>query len=161
MQKGNGVVRRVDELGRVVIPREIRYTHDIQTGSEIEFFCDNDHIILSKYEPISQKSDFANKCVAVLGAFEDAGFLLCDRQGVVFTKNLPHKDYQSIKIVNNKLDIETVTQLTECQNVEVVPIRALGEDYGSIIVVSSQPISGVVLSNANTVAKIIANYLSK
>lgn len=49
--KSTGVVRRVDELGRIVLPIEIRKTLDIQQKDAIEIFTDEDRIILQKYQP--------------------------------------------------------------------------------------------------------------
>ena len=49
--KSTGIVRKVDELGRIVLPIEIRRTLDIAERDEIEIFMENDRIILQKYEP--------------------------------------------------------------------------------------------------------------
>lgn len=49
--KSTGIVRRVDELGRVVIPIELRRTLDIEEKDGLEIYVDNDRIILRKYEP--------------------------------------------------------------------------------------------------------------
>ena len=49
--KSTGVVRKVDELGRIVLPIEIRKTLDIQVKDPIEIFTDSDRIILQKYQP--------------------------------------------------------------------------------------------------------------
>ena len=49
--KSTGIVRRVDELGRVVIPKEIRNTFDISEKDALEIFVDGSSIILKKYEP--------------------------------------------------------------------------------------------------------------
>jgi transcriptional pleiotropic regulator of transition state genes len=49
--KSTGIVRKVDELGRVVIPIELRRTLDVNEGDGLEIFVDNDRIILRKYEP--------------------------------------------------------------------------------------------------------------
>lgn len=51
MLKATGVVRRVDELGRIVIPIELRRTMDIEEKDSLEIFVDGDKIILKKYEP--------------------------------------------------------------------------------------------------------------
>ena len=60
MQNYKGQVRRVDELGRVVIPKEIRFALKVNSGSLLEFFCDqqNNAITLTKYEPIKQITDY-------------------------------------------------------------------------------------------------------
>ncbi len=54
--KSTGIVRKVDELGRVVIPVEIRRTLDIEEKDALEIYIDNEHIILKKYQP-------ANSCI--------------------------------------------------------------------------------------------------
>ncbi|MDP4143213.1 MAG: AbrB/MazE/SpoVT family DNA-binding domain-containing protein [Bacillota bacterium] len=49
--KSTGIVRRVDELGRIVIPKELRRTFNIEEKDALEIFVDGEHIILKKYEP--------------------------------------------------------------------------------------------------------------
>lgn len=49
--KSTGVVRRVDELGRIVLPIEIRKILDIKQKDAVEIFTDNDRIVLQKYQP--------------------------------------------------------------------------------------------------------------
>ena len=49
--KSTGIVRRIDELGRVVLPIELRRTMDIQVKDSLEIFIDDDKVILRKYDP--------------------------------------------------------------------------------------------------------------
>ena len=49
--KDIGIVRNIDEMGRLVIPKEMRRKMDIDTGDEIEFFIEGDRIVLRKYQP--------------------------------------------------------------------------------------------------------------
>ena len=49
--KSTGIIRKVDELGRIVLPIEIRRTMDIAERDEVEIFIENDQIILQKFEP--------------------------------------------------------------------------------------------------------------
>lgn len=49
--KSTGIIRKVDELGRIVLPIEIRRTLDIGERDEVEIFMDNDQIVLQKFEP--------------------------------------------------------------------------------------------------------------
>jgi len=49
--KSTGIIRKVDELGRIVLPIEIRRTLDIEERDELEIFMDNDQIVLQKFEP--------------------------------------------------------------------------------------------------------------
>ena len=60
--KATGVVRRIDDLGRVVIPKEIRRTLRIKEGDPLEIFTDKEgEIILKKYSPIGELSEFASE----------------------------------------------------------------------------------------------------
>ena len=56
--KSTGVVRKIDEMGRVVIPMEIRKTLDIKDGDSLEIFTDNDNIIFHKYQPSCNRTNF-------------------------------------------------------------------------------------------------------
>ncbi|MBQ9735208.1 MAG: AbrB/MazE/SpoVT family DNA-binding domain-containing protein [Clostridia bacterium] len=49
--KDTGIVRNIDEMGRLVLPKEMRRKMDIESGDEIEFFAEEDRIILRKYQP--------------------------------------------------------------------------------------------------------------
>ena len=60
--KATGIVRRIDDLGRVVIPKEIRRTQRIREGDPLEIFTDREgEIILKKYSPIGELSAFARQ----------------------------------------------------------------------------------------------------
>jgi len=49
--RATGIVRNVDQLGRIVVPKELRNTMDIDEGTPIEIFVDGDNIVLRKYQP--------------------------------------------------------------------------------------------------------------
>lgn len=49
--KATGIVRRIDDLGRVVIPKELRRTLGVETGDPVEFFADGEKVIVRKYHP--------------------------------------------------------------------------------------------------------------
>lgn len=49
--KSTGIIRKVDELGRIVLPIELRRTMDIAERDELEIFIENDRVVLQKYEP--------------------------------------------------------------------------------------------------------------
>ena len=54
-----GIVRRIDELGRVVIPKEMRKTLRIREGDPLEIYTDKDHLVFKKYSPLSSVSSYA------------------------------------------------------------------------------------------------------
>ena len=58
--KATGIVRRIDDLGRVVIPKEIRRTMRIREGDPLEIYTEKDgEVIFKKYSPIGELGDFA------------------------------------------------------------------------------------------------------
>jgi len=80
--KATGIVRRIDDLGRVVIPKEIRRTLRIREGDPLEIFVDRDgEVILKKYSPIGELGDFAKEYADSLyeavGQVEPGSAVLC------------------------------------------------------------------------------------
>ena len=65
--KATGIIRKVDELGRIVLPIEIRRTLDISVRDELEIFMDNDQIVLQKFEPSCIFCGSSNKLVSYRG----------------------------------------------------------------------------------------------
>ena len=71
--KATGIVRRIDELGRVVIPKEIRRTLRIREGDPLELFTDRDELMLKKYSPIASVERFSEGTARSL--HEQSGYL--------------------------------------------------------------------------------------
>jgi AbrB family transcriptional regulator (stage V sporulation protein T) len=79
-----GMVRRVDELGRIVIPKEIRRTYRIHEGDPVEIFTEDDGlIILRKYAPGTGAKESAARLTATFAAQTGLGAVLCDRDAVL------------------------------------------------------------------------------
>ncbi len=82
--KATGIVRRIDDLGRVVIPKEIRRTMRIREGDPLEIFTDKDgELIFKKYSPIGEPSDFAAQICDSLRKSTDSIAAVCDRDAVI------------------------------------------------------------------------------
>ena len=78
--KATGIVRRIDELGRIVVPKEIRRVLRIREGDPLEIFTDKDgEIVLKKYSPIGELSAFAQEYVDAIAASLGCGVCVCDR----------------------------------------------------------------------------------
>ena len=74
--KATGIVRRIDDLGRVVIPKEIRKTLRIKEGTPLEIFTDREgEIILKKYSPIGELNVFAKEYAEALA--QSSGMVAC------------------------------------------------------------------------------------
>ncbi len=82
--KATGIVRRIDDLGRVVIPKEIRRTMRIREGDPLEIFTDKDgEVIFKKYSPIGELGDFAAQICDSLHKSTNAIAAVCDRDAVI------------------------------------------------------------------------------
>ena len=82
--KATGIVRRIDDLGRVVIPKEIRRTMRIREGDPLEIFTDKDgELIFKKYSPIGELSDFAAQICDSLRKATDSIVAVCDRDSII------------------------------------------------------------------------------
>lgn len=92
--KATGIVRRIDDLGRVVIPKEIRRTLRIREGDPLEIFVDRDgEVILKKYSPIGELGDFAKEYADSL--YESVGHtaVITDRDTVIAVSGGPKKEF--------------------------------------------------------------------
>ncbi len=82
--KATGIVRRIDDLGRVVIPKEIRRTMRIREGDPLEIFTDRDgEVIFKKYSPMGEITDFAAQICDSLHKSTGSIAAICDRDTVV------------------------------------------------------------------------------
>jgi len=94
--KATGIVRRIDDLGRVVIPKEIRRTLRIREGDPLEIFVDREgEVILKKYSPIGELGQFAQEYANAL--YESVGHACCiaDRDNIIAVAGLNKKDYMN------------------------------------------------------------------
>ncbi|MDD4849449.1 MAG: stage V sporulation T C-terminal domain-containing protein [Gemmiger sp.] len=92
--KATGIVRRIDELGRVVIPKEIRRTQRIRQGDALEIFTAPDgEVIFKKYSPLVELREMAGIYTEVLAKSLGTPVLVCDRDVIVAAAGLPKKEW--------------------------------------------------------------------
>ena len=92
--KATGIVRRIDDLGRVVIPKEIRRTMRIREGDPLEIFTASDgEVIFKKYSPIGELSEFAGQYTDVLYRATNLPVVITDRDHVIAVSGFPKRDF--------------------------------------------------------------------
>ncbi|WP_075979831.1 stage V sporulation protein T [Bacillus massilinigeriensis] len=175
--KATGIVRRIDDLGRVVIPKEIRRTLRIREGDPLEIFVDRDgEVILKKYSPISELSDFAKEYAEAL--FDSLGnpILICDRDTYIAVAGGSKKDYLNKNIsdtvektmeernsvlINQQSEISLVEGQNESISAYTVgPIIANGDPIGAVIIFSKESTLGDVEQKAvETAAGFLARQM--
>lgn len=142
--KATGIVRRIDDLGRVVIPKEIRRRLRIREGDPLEIFTDRDGgIILKKYSPIGELTDFSKEYAESLQQVIGNVILIADRDEFISVSGCHKKDYIERKIsqqLENIMDERKTVKLTG--NSEVISLHKDDEDYKEKY--SSQVISPII-----------------
>ena len=78
-----GVIRRIDELGRIVIPKEIRRSLRIKEGESLEILVENESIILKKYSLMKNLNDFAQNITDSIKSFIKNTVLICDTDSII------------------------------------------------------------------------------
>ena len=92
--KATGIVRRIDDLGRVVIPKEIRRTMRIKEGDPLEIYVDREgEVILKKYSPITSLSDFSMEFAEALSHTLHSTVLITDRDEVIAVSGGSRKEF--------------------------------------------------------------------
>lgn len=157
--KATGVVRRIDDLGRIVIPKEIRRTLHIKEGDPLEIFTDKEgEVILKKYSPIGELSEFANGYAETLA--KTTGHIACitDKDSVIAVSGGSKKEFldqglstelekvmENKEIYTSKENNEVALPITQNDNKErkynsqvIYPIVSDGDVIGSVILLSKE-----------------------
>ncbi len=175
--KATGIVRRIDDLGRVVIPKEIRRTLRIREGDPLEIFTDREgEIILKKYSPIGELGSFAKEYAESLA--QNAGHIACivDKDHIIAVsgggkKELLEKHISSDleNVINkrtthiaNKEDKNFVS-ITDDDNILynhqlITPIISEGDVIGAVLLLSNEKRMGEI---EGKLAQTAAGFLGK
>ncbi|GAK13898.1 stage V sporulation protein T [Geomicrobium sp. JSM 1781026] len=178
--KATGIVRRIDDLGRVVIPKEIRRTLRIREGDPLEIFVDRDgEVILKKYSPISELGDFAKEYAEALYDSLGHPILVADRDSYIAVSGGSKKDYANKSIgdivedsINNRStnaafepgDYNLVSDHRDnMQGYVVAPIIASGDPIGAVVMIAKEkpPEESVARMLIETAAGFLARQMEQ
>jgi AbrB family transcriptional regulator (stage V sporulation protein T) len=126
--RATGIVRRIDELGRVVIPKEIRRTLRIREGDPLEIFTDHDgEVVLKKYSPIGEIANIAKDYTDSL--YRTLGHItcICDRDAVVSATGGPKRELVEKSLsteVEGILQSRQMSILNASAGAKMIPITA-------------------------------------
>ena len=158
--KATGVVRRIDDLGRVVIPKEIRKVHRIKEGDPLEIFTDKEgEIILKKYSPIGELTEFASTYADTIS--KTTGHITCitDKDTVIAVAGGSKKEFleknlskeleeviENKEVFKSKENNEIAIPITQNEGREriynsqvIYPIITDGDVVGSVILLAKEP----------------------
>ena len=149
--KATGIVRRIDDLGRVVIPKEIRRTMRIREGDPLEIYTDREgEVIFKKYSPIGELSAFAAQYADTLNKTCGMSVLITDRDVVIASEGVPNKEYTDRKLSADTADI-IESRTLYAQNPDCEKLFAIDDGSNHYIscampIISEGDIVGCVLS---------------
>ncbi len=104
--KATGIVRRIDDLGRIVIPKEIRRTLRIHEGDPLEIFTESDgSVIFKKYSPIGELGEFASQYTESLTKVTGIPSCISDKDNIIAASGGPKKDLREKKV---SVDLERI-----------------------------------------------------
>ena len=163
-----GVVRRIDELGRIVIPKEIRRTLGIKDGSSLEIYVDKDVVALKKHSTMSNLVELASIYTESVYATLKRELFITDCDNIISCPNTRKKEFLNKQISKyldecikeRKEDIKKLS-ITEEKSLScsymICPISANGDIIGLVILTSETKIK----DSERNIAIIASQFLGK
>ena len=150
----SGIVRRIDNLGRVVIPKEIRKTLKIKENEQVEINVLDDNIVLNKYSDIHEYDKSINNLIDIIKSVYDRDIIITNLDKIVLTTK-DYKDYINLElspylanIVDNRKDINELIPVNLSLNSNMSDIK-VSYSIKSIIVNGDMIGLLILLSNTN------------
>lgn len=149
-----GIVRRIDELGRVVIPKEIRKTMRIKEGEEMEVIVQDDMLVLKKYSPVKNVTELSKEYCEALGKNTGYTCLVCDTDDIIAASGQKDRflNKKISKALENFLRARKSGYLRKGESfsltpgdanadVAIAPIVSCGDVVGGMILTSDSPMT--------------------
>lgn len=172
--KSTGVLRRIDDLGRIVIPKEIRKKLKIKNGESLEIFINDDAVILKKYSYMSDLHEIAQNCSDSFYDVISNNILITDLDKVIAASGTLKKKYlgkeiskeveniinkRRTTIDNETQDIQITEKLSEECKYIISSVIVTGDAVGSVIILSDEEISDLIEKSATFIAKFLSKHL--
>lgn len=166
--KQTGVTRKIDELGRIVIPKEIRKNLGIRDGESLEIFTNEDSIILKKYFEVRKYEDLSGKLCELIKNIYNIDLVITDREKVITSSNKEiventKLNNRFLELIDNRemlisKELSTITFESDVSGYfTVIPIIASSDSLGLVILISENAID--YSSLGKFIAKIIADKI--
>ena len=175
--KSTGVIRRIDDLGRIVIPKELRKNLRIKEGDNLEIFIDNEDIIFRKYSMMNKINDLAQELTDAIYTFTKHNVFITDTDTIIAGSGTLKKNYLDksisnfiVKSINRRekilenhfkeLNLVNEEEI-ECSYI-LSTILVNAEAIGMIVIISeTDKLSEIEMQLANIVSTFITKYLEQ
>ena len=175
--KSTGVVRRVDDLGRIVIPKEIRRTLRIRDGESLEIFVDREMITLKKFSKMNNLEEVSKQLVDIINSVVNKNVLIADRDRFIAVAGNSKKKYldknisKSLeKIMSDRKyvleksshEIELLDKEKELLSYIISPIIMNGDAIGLAMIISDKDDIGQLEEKmVNVMAQFLGKYVEE
>lgn len=166
-----GIVRKIDDLGRIVIPKEIRNTLNIKESESLEIFVEDENIILKKHYKMNKNLNSINNYVNIIEQLIDSNIIITDREKVIVAST-KHKDFLNTKINSNLLSLieerkqkinKNIEKISLLENIIfessyiITPIIVDADSIGSVICFKPGLLKDTDILSANLLCYLIKN----
>jgi AbrB family transcriptional regulator (stage V sporulation protein T) len=171
--KATGIIRRIDDLGRIVIPKEIRNSLRLKEGNTLEISVENDQIILSKYKAMKKIEDFAQIFTDSIYPFLKHNIVITDTDHIIafsgsnrksnvgqeLSKDLEvYLDRHENILESSFKELTLTSELSLTASFIINTIMINGDPIGLIIIFSENE---VLTDNEKKIADIVTNFMEK
>lgn len=173
--KATGVVRRIDDLGRIVIPKELRRTMRIKEGDSLEIFIEgSDKVVLRKYSPVQNINEFITEFVQSIYETTKKDIIITDNERIIAAAVKGKKDIVGHKLsmrLEEKLNSRQTQLIEKGQPLEITenyqlknpaiikPINVYGDILGLVIIVGDDEITDAEKNMAEFTGSFFCKYL--
>ena len=175
--KTTGVVRRIDDLGRIVIPKEIRRTLRIRDGESLEIFVEDEMIALKKYSSMNDLNDICKDLVNTINQTLSKNVLITDRDSVISISGNNKSNYlnksiskyleeklknREIVVEKNTIEVEFVENIKDKYSYTISPIITNGDVVGTVVIFSDvDNITDTEVKLASFVSSFIGKHIEE
>lgn len=172
--KSTGITRRIDDLGRIVIPKEIRKNLKIKENEVLEIFINNDEIILKKFSNFNDSEKVLSDYIKVINDMTGNDVIITDRDKVILSSKKLEERLINKKLseyVNDLMENRSTFLSNDMKGIEVIDNEKIKQNYyfipfiidsdvvGSIIMFSSKEINENSKSLLLIASKLLVNYI--
>ena len=152
--KATGIVRRIDDLGRVVIPKEIRRTLRIREGDPLEIYTATDgEVIFKKYSPVGEMSVFAGQYADVLSRIGNLPTIICDRDHVIAAAGVSKREFlerRVTSVLEGYMEGRRTYQAQQGDAADVIPVEGVERSAAVIYpIIAAGDVTGAVVMLKN------------
>lgn len=163
----SGITRRIDELGRIVVPKEMRYNLGIREGEPLEIYIENNTIVIKKYSQVENIKDISLNICEIVSDVCNVGILISDREKIIASSSnlkelinfkLEEKYKQLIDNRESHVSEKIETAFNTSGHFTIIPIITSIDCSGLVIIISKDK-SDVNLKYAKIAQKLIVQKL--